>query len=74
MNPRSEQTAHGSARHDDAGWHVVITRPLAGDGESSVPLVAGASTHLALAVWDGEQGEVGSRKAWATWVPLEVAK
>jgi DMSO reductase family type II enzyme heme b subunit len=74
LTPRSQQTARGSARHDAAGWHVVITRPLAGDGESSVPLVAGASTHLALAVWDGAQREVGSRKAWAPWLPLEVAK
>lgn len=73
LTPRQTQSARGSARHDGGSWHVVITRPLASDGESSAALTAGSSTSLAVAVWDGEKGEVGSRKAWAGWVPVGIA-
>jgi hypothetical protein len=74
LTPRGTQSAKGSARHDGAAWHVVITRPLASDGDSSAALAPGSSTSLAVAVWDGEKREVGSRKAWAGWVPLEIAR
>jgi hypothetical protein len=74
LTPRAQQSARGAARHDGTGWRVVITRPLAGEGESAASLAPGTSTQLAVAVWDGSKGEVGARKAWAGWVPLEVAK
>ena len=74
LTPREKQSARGRARHDGAGWHVVITRVLASDGDSSAALVPGAGTSLAVAVWDGEKGEVGARKAWAGWLPVEIAK
>ncbi|RIL07248.1 MAG: hypothetical protein DCC71_03925 [Proteobacteria bacterium] len=74
LTPRAKQQAQGHARHDGSGWHVVITRPLAADGDSAPSLAAGTTTQLALAVWDGAKGEVGARKAWAGWIPLEIAR
>jgi hypothetical protein len=74
LTPRTKQTAAGRARHDGAGWHVVITRPLSSDGDSAASLAPGVRSQLAVAVWDGAKGEVGARKAWAGWIPLEVAR
>lgn len=74
LTPRAVQSARGWARHDGTRWHVVITRPLAPSGESSAAITPGTTTQLAFAVWNGGQREVGSRKGWASWVPLEVPR
>jgi hypothetical protein len=74
LTPRATQSVEGAGRHDGARWHVVVTRPLASDGDSSASLAGGTSTWIGFAVWDGSRGEVGARKAWAPWVALEVAK
>lgn len=72
LTPRATQEATGTARHDGKRWHVVITRPLKATGDSAASLEAGASTHIAFAVWNGAQREVGARKAWAAWMPMQV--
>lgn len=74
LTPRPTQAALGAASHDGKRWHVVITRPLAPHGEAAANLAPGTRTHVSFAVWNGSHREVGARKAWAAWVPLEVAK
>ena len=74
LTPRSTQAATGKGRHDGRRWHVVITRPLAATGDSAASLAAGTATHVVFAVWNGSHGEVGARKAWANWVPMDVPK
>jgi DMSO reductase family type II enzyme heme b subunit len=74
LTPRATQSAEGQGRHDGRRWHVVITRPLAAEGDSAASLEAGVATSIAFAVWNGSQGEVGARKGWASWIPLEVAR
>lgn len=74
LTPLATQAAEGEGRHDGRRWRVVITRPLAGDGVSAASLAPGVATHVAFAVWDGSHGEVGARKGWASWIPLEVAR
>lgn len=73
LTPRAQQTARGRGAHDGTSWRVVITRPQAGDGVSAATLAPGTRTQLAVAVWDGAKGEVGARKGWAGWIPLEIA-
>jgi hypothetical protein len=69
------QTGHGSAGKGvwaEGFWTVVITRPLVVEGGSA--LVPGNNNALAFAVWQGGQGEVGSRKSLTmAWTPLQVA-
>ena len=72
LTPRATQAAAGKATHDGKRWHVVITRPLAATGDPAASLAPGTATHVAFAVWNGSHREVGARKAWAAWVPLEV--
>jgi len=74
LTPRATQSAEGQGRHDGRRWHVVITRPLAADGDSAASLEPGVATSIAFAVWNGSQGEVGARKGWASWIPLEVTR
>ena len=53
-------------------WSVVIARPLK-RLKGSV-LEAGASSFTAFAVWQGSEGEVGSRKSVTmNWVPIKLA-
>lgn len=68
------QTGHGSvARGEwrDGFWTVVISRPLAIEGGST--LSPGGDSSIAWAVWQGSEHEVGSRKCVAVnWVPLKL--
>ncbi len=60
-----------SARSDGA-WKVVLARPLAANG-TSVKLAPGASTSIAVAVWDGGSDERGGVKAFSkAWRDLQV--
>jgi len=72
LTPRATQAADGKGWHDGQRWQVVITRPLAAQGDSAPSLEPGAATSIAFAVWNGSQGEVGARKGWVSWVPLQV--
>jgi hypothetical protein len=74
LTPRATQSAVGAGKHDAAGWQVVLTRPLASDGDTSASLAGGTPAQIAFAVWDGSKREVGARKAWAPWIALEVPK
>lgn len=71
----SVQAGHGSAAKGewkDGVWTLVIVRPLAIEGGST--LEVGHSGNVAFAVWQGGQGEVGSRKCVTmAWTPVTVA-
>jgi hypothetical protein len=57
---------------ENGEWTLVITRPLAIEGGST--LEVGKSSVAAFAIWQGGQGEVGSRKSLTmVWTPLTVA-
>ncbi|MCU0696815.1 MAG: ethylbenzene dehydrogenase-related protein [Myxococcaceae bacterium] len=63
-------SSSGQGVWKDGGWTLVISRPLVIEGGST--LKPGAKSWAAFAVWQGGQGEVGSRKcltmAWSTLV------
>lgn len=55
----------------DGYWTLVITRPLAIEGRSTIAV--GKETGVAFAVWQGGKAEVGSRKSvMMTWLPTKV--
>lgn len=66
LRPASEKLTTGGGRRSDGGWSVYFRRPLPGK------IVPGESTRLALAVWQGANQEVGSRKMRSGWIPLRV--
>lgn len=56
--------------HDGKQWQVVFWRALGAADLGSAPLVRGASTSIAFAVWNGARGEVRGMKAVSTWNTL----
>jgi hypothetical protein len=58
------QGAKGKGSHRTDRWSVVIARKLP-DG-----LAPNQRTHIAFAVWQGSQNEVGARKMRTGWIPL----
>jgi DMSO reductase family type II enzyme heme b subunit len=68
------QQAHGHGVWENGEWRVVMTRPMVRATANDPDLRPGIETMIALAVWDGEQAEVGARKAWSSWIPFRIAK
>jgi hypothetical protein len=55
---------------NDGEWVVVIARPLKREGGSA--LTVGQDSFIGFAVWQGGEGEVGSRKSVTMmWTPLK---
>lgn len=65
-----EQHADGRGIWTNGRWQVVITHPLAAGDGNTPTLKPGDQTLAAFAVWEGGAKEVGSRKAWSSWVQL----
>jgi hypothetical protein len=63
--------ADGRGAWRDGQWNVVIQRPIADDALSRL-FAAGSQSEFAVAVWDGEAGNVAGRKHHSLWVAFEV--
>ena len=74
MTVKPDQRALGAGVWKDGRWRVTITRPMVSDDLNAPQLTPGTRTVAAFAVWEGGRGEVGARKAWASWVPLRLAQ
>lgn len=74
MTVKPDQHADGRGEWKNGGWHVVITVPMVTESKNSPRFAPGDKTFAAFAVWDGGNKEVGSRKAWSSWVPLVLAR
>jgi DMSO reductase family type II enzyme heme b subunit len=74
MTVKPDQRALGTGVWKDGRWRVTITRPMVSDDLNAPQLTPGTRTVAAFAVWEGGRGEVGARKAWASWVPLWIAR
>lgn len=74
MTVKPDQHADGKGVWKNGVWRVVITTPLVTESVNSPRLAPGSKTMTAFAIWDGGHKEVGSRKAWSSWVPLELLK
>ena len=74
LTVKADQHADGRGVWRDGRWTVVITLPLATESQNSPRLAPGGRTVAAFAVWEGGKREVGARKAWSAWVPLQLAR
>jgi hypothetical protein len=67
------QNVHGSSRHEDGRWRVVLRRELSTGFPEDTLFMAGSDTHLVVAVWDGTKKQVNGKKSVTmNWVPLEL--
>lgn len=74
MTVKAEQHADGRGVWKEGRWAVVIARPLKTGSKNDPQLSPGAKTVAAFAVWEGGNREVGSRKAWSSWIPVQLAE
>lgn len=74
MTVKPDQHADGRGEWKDGRWRVVISVPMATESRNSPRFSPGDKSFAAFAVWDGGRGEIGSRKAWSSWVPLVLAR
>lgn len=70
LSPDPEARADGGGAWNDGTWTVVIAVPL--DESPDGSLRPGVQTQIALAIWDGDAGNVGSRKMRTVWIPLVI--
>ncbi len=64
LKPEVRAGSAGKGIRTTDGWKVVINRSLPSG------LGPGLRTQAAFAVWEGSQGEIGSRKMRTGWIPL----
>ena len=63
----------GQAVYDRGAWHVTISRSLAtADNSQQLQFRTGHAIPVAFFVWDGSNGESGSRVAVSTWYFLSL--
>ncbi len=74
LTVKPDQHADGRGVWRDGRWTVVITLPMATESPNSPRLAPGGRTMVAFAVWEGGRREVGARKGWSAWVPLQLAR
>lgn len=72
LTTHKEQEAVGKGVHDGKRWRVVIAMPMKGSGTNKAEVTPGQTRQVAFAVWNGGQGQRGSRKQYALWAPMEV--
>ena len=64
LEPEAGAGSNGKGVRTKDGWMVVLRRRL------PAGLAPRVRTHVAFAIWDGSQGEAGSRKMRTGWIPL----
>lgn len=72
LTTQYKQNGKGRGIWEEGVWKVVLARPLFSDDPLDAPLPE--KTFLAVAVWEGNSGNVGARKNVTSWVPLIFLK
>jgi DMSO reductase family type II enzyme heme b subunit len=66
LAPAGKTASRGKGVYSEQRWSVVFVRPR------PAGLTSTSRTQIAFAVWNGAQGETGSRKMRSAWIPLAV--
>ena len=65
--PAERQITRGIGQWENGRWRVLIKRPLFSADKSDTPFEKGKLIPLALAAWDGSNGEYGGLKSISPW-------
>jgi mono/diheme cytochrome c family protein len=68
--PASSQNVNGKGVWHDGFWNVVFVRDLKSKDRGDVKFTVGKPTHVAFAVWDGENHDRNGRKVISNWYQL----
>jgi complex iron-sulfur molybdoenzyme family reductase subunit gamma len=72
LSPTASQLVNGQGVWQDGRWYVVFERDLAVNAPDEVALKGGALTDMAVALWDGSQGDRDGQKAVSQFVKLSI--
>lgn len=70
--PTAQQNVAGKGIWHDGFWSVVFFRDLVSPDADDVRFTAGKAVPVALAIWNGEQGDRNGRKMVSNWYQMVV--
>jgi len=73
LGPAAAQAVSGRGVYQGDGWAVVFRRPFSAPGPGQPSFGVGTQTDLALAVWNGSQGDRNGMKSVSSFVLLVVS-
>lgn len=73
LSKANVQDATGGGVWQNGAWSVVFSRPFAGADPQQANFSPGTTTDMAVAVWNGSDGDRNGRKSVSTFVKLNVA-
>jgi complex iron-sulfur molybdoenzyme family reductase subunit gamma len=72
LSPTTSQLVNGNGVWQDGRWYVVFERELSVSAPDEVALKGGGLTDMAVAIWDGSQGDRDGQKAVSQFVKLSI--
>ena len=72
ITPQTETSLTGRGRWQNGAWRVIIKRPMTTDDPERDAQFVPGRMNATFAVWNGDEGDRGSRKSISDWVFLEV--
>lgn len=72
--PPADQRVQGYGVWADGKWRVIFSRELTAPGPSTVTFEAGKVYPMAIAAWDGANGERNGQKSVSAWIALAVGR
>ena len=69
----SDQSVNGQGVWRDGEWSVVFARPFDGADPGQASFTSSVATNLAVAVWNGSQGDRGGQKTVSQFVTLSMS-
>lgn len=73
LSPAAAQDVRGEGVYSAGRWAVVFTRTLDSADTSQAAFAAGGTTDMAIAVWNGSQGDRNGRKSVSPFVRLSLS-
>lgn len=73
LSPAPAQEVDGAGSWQNGTWTVVFRRPFAAPTADQADFAEGASTNMAVAVWNGSQGDRAGQKNVSQFVTLSIA-
>lgn len=73
LTPANVQDVAGNGKRVANGWAVVFSRSYVGSDFDQATFIAGTQTDMAIAVWNGSEGDRNGRKSVSQFVTLKLA-
>ena len=72
LSPARRQEVNGHGTYKNGLWYVVFARPFAGGDPALADFERGKRTDMAVALWDGANGDRDGQKAVSQFVTLNI--